>query len=196
MKKQTFGILATLLFVVQGAWADKIVTNESELRLAVQENQTVTLGNDITLNNSHLAIRGTTVTLDLNGHTLSRSMTAAASGGHVICIMADEYDKGALTITDSGSGGMITGGWAYEGGGIFVESGGTLTISGGTITGNRAGEFGGGIHNEGTLTISGGSITDNTASSYGKDVYQNQGTTFNIQGRHVVDDVYLTYQQW
>ena len=174
MKRKAFSLLAALLITAQAAWADETVTNESELRLAVQTNQTVTLGQDITLNNSHLAIKGTTVTIDLNGHTLSRSMLSAESGGHVICIMEDEYTKGALTITDSGSGGTITGGWDYEGGGIYLSTGCSLTINGGTISGNRASKNGdgqlgdgGGICNEGTLIMTGGTISGNEAEDGG-----------------------------
>ena len=299
MAKRIFLSLATLLIVAQTVWADITVTTESDLRTAVQTNQTVTLGGNINLN-GRLDIDGKTVTLNLNGHTLKRPMTAADDGGQVIAVR----NGGKLTITDkSDNSGKITGGWAYQGSGIYVYEGceltisggtitgnraerkegeginygygggvenhGTLTISGGVITGNNAGQFGGGIHNEGTLTITGGtiadntagaygggiysnstvsisgatlsgntaqtgggaictegtltldgvtisgnsaqngggiymfgtgtvqlqgacSITGNTASIYGNDVYQNQNTTFNIQDRPVVDDVYLT----
>ena len=204
MKKTTLAILATLLFAAQGLWAQTIVETEADLLNAVQNSQTVKLGKNITTasQGGRLDINnGVTVTLDLNGHTLKRQMTAADDGGQVIYIA----DGGKLTITDSGTGGKITGGWARQGGGIYVEAGGELTISGGTITGNRsdkregtdygygggienhgtltitggvitgntAGQFGGGIHNEGTLNITGGSITDNTAGTYGGAIYSN-----------------------
>ena len=299
MKRKSITILATLFIVAQAAWAQTTVTTEADLRTAVQSSQTVTLGADITTasEGGRLDIDGTTVTLDLNGHTLTRPMAAADAGGQVIFV----ENGGKLTITDSSTGGTITGGWSFQGGAIYVSTGceltieggtitgnhadqisgggygyggaienhGMLTITGGTITGNTAGQFGGGIHNEGTLTISGGSITGNTSgqygggiysnstvaingatisgntaqlgggaicsegtltldgvtitgnssdnygggiymfgtgtvqlqgvctitgntANYGKDVYQNQGTTFNIQDRPVVDDVYLT----
>ena len=302
MKTKTLSILATLLIVAQTAWAQCHPLNVGALYEAVRTSQTVILDHDFTLSDGRLDIDGTTVTLDLNGHTLTRPMTAADAGGQVIFVK----DNGKLTITDSGTGGKITGGWAYQGGGIYVAAGGeliitggtitgnradqiagggygyggaienhgTLTITGGTITGNTAGQFGGGIHNEGTLNMTGGSIASNTAGThgggiynigaaaingatisgntaqsfggaicsggeltlngvtitgnsatqygggiymfkpetspgtvqlkgackiaantaglYGKDVYQNQGTTFNIQDRPVVDDVYLT----
>lgn len=198
--------IVVLLVFGQMAWAQGTVDTESALRTAVQSNQTVTLGTDITLSNGRLNIDGTTVTLNLNGHKLTRPMTAADAGGQVIAIM----NSGKLTITDSGTGGQITGGWAHQGGGIYVYEGceltinggtitgnradqiagggygygggvenhGTLTISGGTITSNTAGQFGGGIHNEGTLTITGGSIADNTAGTYGGAIYNN--STVNI----------------
>ena len=210
MKKATLAILAALLTVAQGLWAQTIVETEADLLNAVQNSQTVKLGKDITTasQGGRLDINnGVTVTLDLNGHTLKRQMTAADDGGQVIYIA----DGGKLTITDSGTGGKITGGWARQGGGIYVEAGGELTISGGTITGNHAdtkdggygfggavenhgtltitggvitgntaGQFGGGIHNEGTLNMTGGSITDNTAGTYGGAIYSN--STVSISG--------------
>ncbi len=176
--KQLVGILLAMMAgAAQGAWADSTVTTEADLRTAVQSSQTVTLGDDITLNSSRLEINnGTTVTLNLNGHTLKRQMTAVDNAGQVIFVAS----SGQLTITDTKGNGIITGGWANMGGGIFVQNGGTLTISGGTITGNRAAVFGGGIHNEGTLTITGGSITNNTSEQYGGGIYSN--STVSISG--------------
>lgn len=209
MNKATFSILATLLFMVQGIWAQTTVTTEEELRSAVRNNPTVTLGEDVVLNTGRLDIDGLTVTLNLNGHELKRPMTAVDAGGQVLCLR----ENGKLTITDkSDNSGKITGGWSYQGGAIYVSTGceltitggtitgnradqiaeggygyggaienhGTLTITGGVITGNTAGQFGGGIHNEGTLNITGGSITNNTAGTYGGAIYSN--STVSISG--------------
>lgn len=175
------------------AWADATVYRESELRTAVGSSQTVTLGSDIILNSSRLVISGKTVTLNLNGHTLDR-WGAADKDGQVIFIA----DGGKLTITDkSDNSGKITGGRAYQGGGIYVAEGCELTFSGGTITGNRADQiaeggygFGGGIENHGTTTITGGHIFGNTAGQYGDDIYQ--AGTLNIQGNPVINSLYLT----
>ena len=175
--KQLVGILLAMMAgAAQGAWADSNVTTEADLLEAVNTSQTVTLGADITLNSGRLDINdGATVTIDLNGHTLKRQMTAADDGGQVIYIA----DGCKLTITDSGTGGKITGGWANQGGGVYVHRGGELTISGGTITGNRAAVFGGGIHNEGTLNMTGGSIANNTAGQYGGGIYSNSTATIS-----------------
>ncbi len=173
MKKAKLSLLATLLFVAQATWADETVTTADQLLLAVQTSQTVKLGSDITTpsDDGRLDINdGVTVTLDLNGHTLKRLMTAVHPGGQVIIVNAG----GKLTIKDSGTGGTITGGWANGGGGIYVREGGELTVEGGTISGNRAekdadGNWGdgGGIDNWGTLTISGGTISGNEAENGG-----------------------------
>ena len=205
-------ILSTLMLTIialQGAWAQGTAMTEDALRSLVNtDQQRVKLGTNITLTNGRLDINGTTVTLDLNGHTLSRSMTAANENGQVIFLK----NNGKLTITDGGTDGTITGGWSFQGAGIYVSEGceltisggtitgnradqiagggygfgggienhGTMTITGGTITGNTAGQFGGGIHNEGTLTMTGGTIADNTAGTYGGAIYSN--STVSISG--------------
>ncbi len=191
-KKNDFLIfLLALIGAVQATWAQTTVTTEDELRTAVQSNRTVRLENDITLNNGRLVINSTTVTLDLNGHTLRRQMTAADADGQVIYIMQEEVTmpNGQLTIRDSSDGdGEISGGWALQGGGIYVGSGCSLTLNGGTIHSNRAGQIsgaygtGGGIENHGRLIISGGSISYNTAGQYGGGVYNAEGATFIMTG--------------
>ena len=197
--KQLVGILLAMMAgAAQGAWADSNVTTEADLLEAVNTSQTVTLEADITTpsQNGRLDISsGVNVTLDLNGHTLTRPMTAADDGGQVIFVA----NGGKLTITDSSNDkkGKITGGWAYQGGGIYVQSGGELTINGGTITGNRADKkgdgygFGGGIENHGTLTITGGVITGNTAGQFGGGIH-NEGT-LNITGGSITDNTAGTY---
>ena len=121
----------------------------------------------------------TTLTLDLNGHTINRNLNSAATNGCAI------WNRGQLTITDTSGGteGVITGGKnSYAGGGI--DNQGTLTIVKGRITGNSTSTNGGGINNQGTLNIQGGTITGNTATENGGGIYHN-GTavnSLNIQG--------------
>lgn len=199
ISKLIFSTLLLMAGAMQGAWAQTTVTTADKLSEAVASSQTVTLGADITTasQGGRLDINnGKTVTIDLNGHTLTRQMTAADDGGQVIFVA----NGGSLTIKDSSTGGKITGGWAYQGGGIYVQEGGSLTITGGAITGNRADQkngyygFGGGVEVQsgGTMTMTGGTITGNTAGGAGNGVYQNQNVTFNIQGNPVVDELYLT----
>ena len=112
---------------------------------------------------------GKTLTIDLNGHTISRSLMSATSGGNVITV------QGTLTITDSVGGGAISGGWNSKSGGAIVNSG-TLTISGGTISDSKAPEGGAIQNNEsGILNLVGGSLTGNQANSYGGAIL-NRGT--------------------
>ena len=188
MMKKLFGILATLLMAAQCIWAQGTAMNEGALRTLVKDVQSwVKLGTDITLTNGRLDIDGKTITLDLNGHTLKRPMTAADAGGQVIAVM----NGSKLTITDSSAdnSGTITGGWSYQGSGIYVYDGCELTISGGTITGNRADQiaeggygFGGGVENHGTMTVEGGKITGNTAGQFGGGIYNAEGATLTISG--------------
>ncbi|MBR5063273.1 MAG: hypothetical protein IKX05_01015, partial [Bacteroidales bacterium] len=160
----------------------------------------IILANDITLS-EYLKIgenRGTQViTLDLNGHTLQRSgLTEAQANGHVI----EVFGAGTLTVTDSGTGGMIKGGYANNGGGICnygtlniqggtikecqaLEGGGaitnnsdaTLVITGGTINDCWSNAGGGGIVNHGTATLSGLELLANTATTRGGNIW-NDGT--------------------
>ncbi|MCD8105555.1 MAG: hypothetical protein LUF35_11290, partial [Lachnospiraceae bacterium] len=105
----------------------------------------VTLTTDITI------ASGATVTIDLNGQTLT-----GTGNGSVITV------NGTLTLTDSSTEGtgVVTGGSASYGGGVYVESNGTFEMSGGTISGNTASSNGGGVYvNGGTFTMTGGTIS-------------------------------------
>ena len=120
-----------------------------------------------------------TVALDLKGHTINRHLTEATADGYVIKVAAG----GTLTISDSGTGGAITGGNnssdadGQRGGGICNL--GTVNLQGGIISGNQSVK-GGGIYNENTLNISGGTIESNTATT-GGGIYNN-GATFTMSG--------------
>lgn len=168
-------------------------TDWAGLQAALNQGGTAMLTQDITAGATDRFLNvpsGKTVTLDLNGHTLSRGLTnsAAAAYGYVI------KNEGTLTITDSAGGGTITGGNnAGDGGGIYNT--GTLTLNGGTITGNKATGTdetgsGGGIFNKtgGTLTVNGGCITNNIAVGFhGGGVYN--GGTMNLQGGSITGNV-------
>lgn len=109
-------------------------------------------------------------TIDLNGFTIDRGLTAASATGYVIKV------DGSLTITDSSGNntGTITGGYAEQGGAVYNNC--ALTIEGGTITGNRAGGDGGAIYSTGNLYIDGGVISSNTAKNSGGAIVVADGT--------------------
>lgn len=113
---------------------------------------------------------GKTAVIDLNGHTISRNLTEAASTGHVLS------NNGTLKIKDSAGTGSITGGYAVKGGGVYNN--GTLTIEGGNFVKNRASEEGGAVFNakNATLTITGGVFRMNKAETYGGGAITNFGT--------------------
>ena len=137
--------LALGLFTVN-AFADGGITTWAELQTAISADGTVTLTEDITATAADTAPltvpKNVTVTLDLNGCTLSRGLTEPMKNGSVIIV------NGTLTITGSGS---ITGGNTNSvGGGIWVKAGGSCTLNGGTISGNHANQNGGGVYVSGT----------------------------------------------
>ena len=134
------------------------------------------------------------VTLDLSGHALS--MASGATGSVISVVSGFDFTLKDSQCTDkkhtnhthtitvgedtvSISGGLITGGSAERGGGIYTD-GGNVTMSGGTIACNTASRDGGGIYvSNGSFTMSGGTISNNTASQNGGGVYVDGGT-FNM----------------
>ncbi|MCD7745418.1 MAG: hypothetical protein LUI13_09085 [Lachnospiraceae bacterium] len=117
---------------------------------------------------------GTTVTIDLNGHTIAPAETGSGSAITV---------NGTLTLTDSSSPGTTNssasaGTLANSGSlsgirGVLVASGGSFTLDGGTISGFSTSGNGGGVlvNSGGSFTMTGGTIANNTASGYGGGIY-------------------------
>ena len=151
--------------------------DEKALINAVVEGGDVKLTKNIALAAELVIPDGKTVTLDLNGKMISRSLDDAQEHGSVILV-----EEGAeLTVTDSTNEnkGVIAGGASYNGGGI--SNYGTLTFSGGTICGCVASDNGGGIYNapSATLTLKGGVITENKAK-YGAGIFNSEESNLNI----------------
>ena len=169
---------------------------------AAADNATITLDSDTTITET-LVITGKTLTLDLNGYTLR--MTGNRS---VLCV----YNGATLTITDSRSGashedttlpagGVITGGNATDGGGVYIggtsskEGEGHLVMTGGTITGCKAdpslysrGRGGGVLVYRGSFTMSGTArITNCTAGGGGGVVVHTGESTFTMNGGEISD---------
>ena len=153
------------------------VRTADELQSKITAGKSVKLMADINIT-STLKI-SSSLTLDLNGHVLKMT-----GDGSVLYVKKDGPNTVTLTITDSrpqnphtGSyadlpaGGVITGGNAEDGGGVYVEAYATLEMTGGCITGCRAVD-GGGVYidNNATLKMTGGCITDCHAS-YGGGIY-------------------------
>ena len=117
-------------------------------------NGVITLTGNVTLTKSWEVTAGTTITLDLNGHTLSVS-------GNVAVIK----NSGTLTIQDTSEeqDGKITG---YRG----VDNYGTLTLNSGTIEGTTSGNFSGCIFiytNNTTFIMTGGKVESEQAPAIG-----------------------------
>ena len=151
ISRKSLRLLAILLVLAQGVWAQEInydVSDESGLRNVLQNNALIRLTNNISLS-STIGISNITVTIDLNGKTLT-----AASGQRIFQINAGA----SLTISDSSSEktGLLTGAGSVADNGACIYNAGTLTMTGGKIYRNEctSGD-GGGIYNSGTLTLSG-----------------------------------------
>lgn len=134
------------------------------------------------------------MTIDLNCHKLSRSLTANETYGMVIHV-----NGGNLTITDETETniGSIEGGRSYNGAGVLCEEGSTLTINGGTFRNNMVSTTENGSHGRGgaiymnpntTLTFIGGIITENTASTEGGGIYLGDDAIIRMWGAPVVKD--------
>ena len=205
MKKISLFLLALLAFGPM-AWAQEQdwtdVSNKDALNTAVQTNGAqIRLTSNITLS-AHLTIpSNTTVTINLDGHTLSRSLTSATSEGCVIIVA----QTGNLTL----SNGTISGGWnstndgthtaggivnkgtttltnvtidnckGNDGGAIMNVSGATLNITGGSITNCQSSQGGGAIVNKGSATIIDCTMSSNTATTRGGAIWSNSGLTVN-----------------
>lgn len=185
--KLKFTFLSILLLaIVQGMWAQTEAGTESALRTAVENGGDVKMTANISLGSALKIQNGKTVTLDLNGFTLSRSMSAYDDQGSVVRVETG----GKLTLKD-GSGnnsGTITGGRATNGGGITNH--GVLDFQGGTITNCAASYCGGGIYNApgwrggpvATMTMGGGVVKGNTCEKDGGGIFNYEGCTMTING--------------
>ena len=176
MKKTSILILLALFAFGRTTWAQTVVGNATELTSAIANNANIQLANNITLT-AHLTIpANAAVTIDLNGHTLSRNLSSATSEGNVITVA----NTGNLTLTN----GTISGGWNSTNDGTHTAGGivnkGTTTLNNVTISGCK-GNDGGGIMNRGTLTITGGSISNNISTNHGGGGIVNYGTV-NLSG--------------
>ena len=147
---------------------------------------------------------GKTITIDLNGYTLNRNLSAATENGNAIT------NNGTLTLTGGGKiiganntsfgGGIInsgtltienveiSGNTARHGGGVANNSGATLILNGGSIKNNTANYNGGGIRNYGELSLNGGEIKNNTCGDNGAGIYCDSNVTFKMSGSPVVSD--------
>ena len=158
---------------------------------------TLTMQNDVDYGGSMSV--GANLTIDLNGYVLKMTGIKVEKGGSLTIIDSRPDAEHKFTPNDDGlwvldetngtktvKGGVIYGGSAEKGGGVYVAGGGTFTMTGGNIVGCMATASatfharGGGVFvaDSGTFNMSGGSITGCTTVgvySYGGGIY-NEGT--------------------
>ena len=174
MKKRLLSLLLILclcaaLLPVTALAAETTVANETDLRNALSTGGTVKLGKNIELTDA-LGINNT-VTLDLNGHVITKNMNA----GGIKTVNIEE--GGHLTLTDSSDG---SGAISDFDGSVHVLAGGTFTMNGGRLLAGRAlgGDIrarGGGVlvDKDGLFVMNGGSIESCLANGDGGGVYVN-----------------------
>ena len=198
IKKLMF--LTLTLFIVVGVMivsfinsfaAATKVGNETALLKAVENGGDIQLSKSIVLTDVLVIPEGKKVTLDLYGKTLSRGMAFVNENGSAIRVEAGA--ELVIRDTERKNFGMITGGFAYNGGGIANY--GTLTIEGGTVSKNKALDStygnGGGIYNAdgAVLNLKGGIIENNQARN-GGGIYNATGGTVTIeQGSYNVTEL-------
>ena len=183
------------------------VSKEDELTSALGDStkDTVKLTADIIINTTLTVNRA--VTLDLNGFVLQMtgndSVIKVEQGGELTIADSDKdkehkfaqpsggLSAGLWELNSNGSetvnGGIITGGKAQKGGGVYVAPGGKLHMTGGSIVGCQA-RYGGGVYldnNDQTgepseFTMTDSSIIGCTASDYGGGVAVNPACTFTM----------------
>ena len=131
----------------------------------------IRLAGDIVMTGAVTVDNGNSLTIDLNGHTL----TAAANS------RAFYIRGGALTIEDSIGTGVIQGNGTVngDGGAIWMSSGDSnnaLTLTGGTIRGFTATDGGGVYVFGGSFEMTDGTISTCNATNAGGGVYVSSGT--------------------
>lgn len=205
MKKRLLPILLTLVLVcalplgavfvtsgdvtsalVSAAWAEDAaltpVGNETDLRTAIGNGQSVKLTGDIGIK-STLEVKSS-LTLDLNGYMLSRN-----GAGNFSIIQVKDNAK--LTLDDSGSTAVHkfnTGGKSWRKVSDDAAGENIAVVNGGVIYGavNSQIEDMSGIKIvSGTLEMRGGNIVgvaSDWSPSYGGGVYVSDGCTFNMYG--------------
>ena len=158
---------------------------------------TLTMQNDVDYGGSMSV--GANLTIDLNGYVLKMTGIKVENGVHLTIKDSRPDAEHKFTSNANGlwvldeqngtkivKGGVIYGGSAEKGGGVYVAGGGTFTMTGGNIVGCMATASatfharGGGVFvaDSGTFNMSGGSITGCTTVgvySYGGGIY-NEGT--------------------
>lgn len=147
------------------------INNECKVRLT----KDIVMTKAVTVNN------GNSLTIDLNGHTL----TAAANS------QAFRIQGGALTIEDSIGTGVIQGSGTVTGNGGAIwmsssDSNNALTLTGGTIRGFTATDGGGVYVDGGSFEMSGGTISACNATNAGGGVYVSSGS-FKMSGGSIED---------
>ena len=180
------------------------VTDEAALAAAIGQSGTVTLGADIRISSTLVIPKDTYAVLDLNGYVLQMTGsgsvfrveregeltvkdTSTDNRAHTFTVGSDGVwaldDGGEKTVTS----GVITGGDAEYGGGVYIERGGRFALEGGSIVGCRASACGGGVYIErdGKFALKSGGVMGCRAGEYGGGVYSDRVATMTMTGGEI-----------
>jgi len=105
-------------------------------------------------------IKNSSGTVTVADSTIIDNHTVGAVGGGGI------YNSGTMTVTNT----TISGGNAFDGGGIYNDTAASLIVVGSTISGNVA-VVGGGIYSAGTMTATNTTISGNTSANTGGGIH-------------------------
>ncbi|MCH5353785.1 MAG: hypothetical protein J1E06_10015 [Acutalibacter sp.] len=189
------GMLPLTAFAADGkSIADALGTAGEDQDYTV-EGSVYTLQKDVTLKaGEYILVESSAVTIDLNGHTLSRSdvnqMFYVKNGG-TLTITDSQFVAASVekdfTVTPA-TGGKIEGYGNIDT--IYVAEGGTLNVEGGTIVGKNNAISMWSMDDEnpvgGTVNISGGYIYSEKAGGSGSCVMILEGT-LNVPGTAVLE---------
>ena len=113
-------VLVLTLLPVSALAVTEIVTDENTLKTAVAQGGDIQLGENFSLVEGLVIPTGVSVTIDLNGKTLSNTTAST---------LITVSSGASLTIQDTGSSGKIVS----EGTVVQVEASGTIAVQGGTL---------------------------------------------------------------
>ena len=176
--KRAFAFLLALCMAVSLLHVGVLAEDETEWE-RLRELLSSTEGT-VTLTQSYTAAAGdrslevpgeTTVTLDLNGHTIDGSALETLETPETLETNDVLIVYGALTLKDSAGGGKLVG---SDDGAIYVGDGGKCTVSGGAITAKNAAH--------GAVSVgSGAAFTVSGAPAIGS-VYLGSGAVITVGG--------------
>ena len=183
--KYDFTEAVTENITLKAKWVTDNVSTEEELTDALEEGYTsIKLRADISLTTT-LDLGQKAITLDLNGHVLRMTGSGSVIQVSNSLILQDSCPDTEHTGENASLpyGGVITGGNAENGGGVYINSAASFTMNGGTIYNCRASNYGGGVHNHvrASFTMNGGAIQNCTAPNGGGGGVSNfENSTFTM----------------
>ena len=183
MKRRILSIALTICMVLMLLPITVFAANDdaTDLQSLLNGGGTVTLNKDYTIDTT-LEVTNP-VTLDLNGYVIkmtgSGSVIKVGSGGNLT--VKDSRPTATHTDASLPAGGVITGGNASRGGGVYSNSG-SVTMNGGTIA-NCSAEDGGGVFVAySSFTMTGGTIENCSSTTFGGGLYVSSSSSITMNG--------------